>query len=300
MAIEHDEDLPDDEVQTDDDQHPDDAVDVIDPAKLPEDSDALREFALEQQREAIMAKRDAARLQREAERHKEDAKEQRTKADYWTREAQRKQGQAQPSTAGTGDRQPAQSNTGDVKSALKGLDLASFVAMDDGVEKLVGELEQRGVIVTQARLNEILNKRVSQERTEAQQYRGVVARYKDLEDPESELAQEAALEFEQIIAENPGLENAAGFELAASRAAQKVGYTEKPKPNPQPKPGNDRLRRAQGGPVSGGGGQNRQPAQVTDSLRKMATKTFGSQVDDKVLQRVAQRVAANQKRASNG
>lgn len=289
-----DENLPDDEVQTELDQ-PAEAAELDQPTELPEDPEALKQTAAQLQADLLKANQDKRAAEREAERQKENAKEQKTKADWLSRQNLRLEKQVDSHA-------PALPGNGALaaETALKGLDLAEYVAMDDGVEKLIGELEARGAIMTPAMARQMIADEKAQQRSEGQVYRQVISRYKDLEDPESELATEAASIFEEIVEENPGLNNATGFELAAARAAAKIGYTAKPKPTADRRPptGNDRIRRAQGGPTPAGGGRSNPPVAVDDKLRKMATKTFGTQVDDAVLKRVAQRVSANQKRAS--
>lgn len=296
MAKELDDDnLPDDQVQ---DEHgqPDEAAEQDLATELPEDPEALKAFAAEQQQKAIEAQREARRHREEAERQKENAREQKTKADWLSRQNLRLEGMVdskQPAPAKAAKPSPSE----DIENALAGVeDLAGMVADDKGTVRLAKILTEK---VFEPLINRRLEERVTQERQMTAQeragYNRVISQYRDLEDPNSELAQEAAEIFEQIIEESPALNNATGFELAASRAAVKIGYTpskSKPNPNPQPRNGNERIRRAQGNPVPPGGGGGKQPVVVDSKLRQMATKTFGSQVDDKVLQRVAQRVSA--------
>ncbi len=267
--------------------------------ELPDDPEALKALLAETQGKLKETQGESRKLKREAERQAEQATEQKTKADYWAKRANETVGRT-PSKEEPAQRQ---ASTSSVKDALKGLDLAEYVAQDDGVAKLVGDLEERGIIVTAASLNKILDQRVEQENRKTSQatsqYRATVKVYPDLEDPESDLALEAARQFEALIEEKPNLDDPSRFEIAAARAAHKIGYT--PPAPAQSKngartngngDGRERLRNAQGGPANRGGGNQGRPAQVTPELRKMAVKTMGTQVSDDVLKRVAARVQA--------
>jgi hypothetical protein len=297
---------------------PDDTVDApehdLQSDELPSDPEALKELLLANQEKLKAATKETKKAQREVERQADRVKEQKTKADYWAREAQRKQGEASPANPSS-TAQPsakAQTPTSDVKNILAGMDLADYVTEDDGLAKLVSDLEAKGALVTTARLEQILStrldERVDTERQQNIQYQEVLNRFPDLADSESELAQEATAEYEDIIAKNPNLAGAIGFELAASRAAQALGIaqaapgraqsgTRHPQPA-QPGQRSNRVARAQGGPTG------RQPATarpivITDDLRKRAAKTAGGPVDEKVLQRVMATVARNQKQNPN-
>ncbi len=268
--------------------------------ELPTDPEALKAHALELQERLDKQTRESRKHRREAERQAEQANEQKTKADYWAKRANETVGR-------DSDEKPQTKSApaSDVKAALAGLDLAEYVAQDDGVAKLVADLEERGIIVTEAKMQKMMDARVQEENRRTNQatsqYRATVKVYPELEDPESDLAIEAAKEFEALIEEKPNLDDATRFEIAAARAARKVGYTP---PAPAQKPNGagrngsttDRLRTAQGGPANRGGGTGGRPAQITPELRKMAQKTMGTPVSDDVLKRVAARVQAQNRR----
>jgi hypothetical protein len=269
--------------------------------ELPEEPEALKAHAAELTAKLKEQTRETKKAQREAERQAEQATEQKTKADWLARQWEKQ-------TAAPATEQPtAKASPGNVQDALKGMDLAEYVAQDNGVAKLVGDLEERGIIVTAANLNKILDARVQEENRKTSQattqYRATVKLYPELEDPESELAVEAAKEFEALIEEKPSLDDPTRFEIAAARAARKIGYVA---PAPASKTNgaqqrnganNDRLRTAQGGPANRGGGASNRPAVITPELRKLGTKTFGGPVPEEVLKRVAARVQAqNQNR----
>jgi hypothetical protein len=180
------------------------------------------------------------------------------------------------------------------------MDLSEYVTMDEGVEKLVSDLEERGVIVTPARLEQILDEREGRIRTSSREYQRIGQRFPDLNDPDSELAKAAYDEFDRLTEERPDLKNEVGFELAVSRAAQSIGYAPQKagKKPPADAGSRDRLRLAHGGPASRGGGGLQQPVTLTDAERKDARKMGISEKDalDAKRQVIAQN--AKQKRAS--
>jgi hypothetical protein len=272
-------------------------VEQTDETELPSDPEALRQFAEEQQAKRIEAEREAKRQKREAERHQENATEQKTKATYWANEAKRKQAESADSKAVESSKQ---STTPDVKSALKGLDLNEYILMEDGVEKLVGDLEERGVIVTPKRLEQMLNDRESKTRTMGVKYQGLVNEYPDILNTKSELYKEATVIFDRLAEDEPDLPESTRHRLATLEAAAKIGY-KKPKTEAAPV---SRLRGAQGDAgnrSAGGGGQS---LTVTDADRRTAKKMLGSDAptDPKALDALIldskKQVAAQNKRTA--
>lgn len=278
-------------------------TDADTPTELPTDPEALRQFALDAEQKRIAAERQARIAKRDAERQADKAHENEEAKKHWFGHAQRLESELQarggtPAANGANTSKPPSTST-DVKAALKGLDLADYVTADDGVEKLVSDLEARGVIATPQKIEQMLNDRERNQQQQLDRYRTVASEYDLVNNPD--LQAEADKEFERLSSTHAHLDDTARFELATARAAAFLGVQpgtkSKAVARTTTQPPANRLRAAQGGPANRSAAPVQRPVTVTPELRKMATKTAGSNLSDDVLKRVAQRVnAANANR----
>lgn len=229
--------------------------------ELPDDPEALKERLKAAEAEKVEAKREAARAARKAERLEEGIKEQKVKADYWAKEAQKQQGQKAPAAeTRNGDAKP--STDSQIKKALGGKELADYVAEENGLELLVDDLAEAGVIVTPKRLEAILNQRDDQNRKATNLFGSLTQRFPDLNDTDSELAQETTRRAQTLI-EDEGMDGPAAYRIAAAEAALDLGIAPKSKAPAKPSTTNgtnsNRLRNAQGGPPAR---SSQQPAKI--------------------------------------
>lgn len=281
--------MPDDTVSedleerddTEDGQHAQD----LKPIEIPTDPTALTAFATEQARRAQEADSQVRKLQKKAETLEQDVREKDAKADYWARKAIES-----PKATPVPAKQPPASPS--LKQTLAGMDLAEYVAADDGTEKLVKDLEERGVIITPAKLEQALDERDTRTQAKQTAFAQVGETYPEIAQKDSPLQKAAFEEFEKLKLERPTLDEATQIELAASRAAARVKTTMPAKPQP-PNGDRERARRAQGAPAGNGGGGAAKLtlADITPADRKMARKVTGQSLTDAQILATKQRVA---------
>lgn len=240
--------------------------------ELPDDPEELKIRLKAAETAKADAEREAARAKRKNERLEESVKEERKGKDYWYNEASRQTSErlnADTRTDNGSTGKPAQGRQ-NLKDALSDINILDYVGGKDesgnpapGTPELIEELEKRGVIVTAKRLEAVLNEREEQNRKATNLFGSLTARFPDLNDLDSELAQETTERAKRLI-ENEGMDAPAAYRIAAAEAALDLGVKpkEKAKREPAPAANGNRLRNAQGGPVSK---SNTQPAKIVVS-----------------------------------
>lgn len=263
-------------------------------SELPDDPVLLRAKAESDQQEIARLRRENRQIQRDAKRFQREAEENGAAKEQWYDAYKRASSNPTQAAdqAGEHSKPAKQSSATDVKQALAGMpDLADYITEDgNGIVKLIGDLEERGIIVTQARLERMMDERVKKEResvsrTEAE-YRRIGELYPDLApealDTGSELNKEAVRIYGELRAEKKHLTDSECFELAMNRASRIV------KPKGGNSTSNDRLRNAAGGPGSRGGNKDFSP-QPTDADIARFRKKLGPGATPEQIKQAAKR-----------
>lgn len=281
----------------------DDSVEHEEPTPLPDDP---AERATELERRLAASDTEKRRIQRELETEKDESRQQKAGKETWYRKHE--EAQAELAKARTA---PKKTESEEVVGDI--LDDPLFFDKETGKKREVGDLVATGVTAEQLVRKVVemvhrdpkiittdkLDKRVQQERHAQTQHTkalsDLVTDYPALADKDSALMTAAADIFTQLENERPDLNEADRWELAASRAARKIGYDPKAKTNGN---GNDakereRLRNGQGGPTGGTKGKGSVP-QITDEMRKTFKRGNGGvEVPDKVIMDSLKRQAAD-------
>ncbi len=250
-------------------------------ATLPTDQEALRAHAEQLAASDLKARREAKALRKENERLEETRKELEATRDYQRRLLERG-GQSDAPAKGreSADTKPART---DLKTVLAGIDLAPFVTSDNGVAELVEVLEEKGVIVTAARLEKILDERVAKESQTNVALQGIAREFPEVAEEGSDLQVMTSSELNKIMQERPNLDYPTQFELATRRAAQRLQIdpnqpARKTAPTNAKQPATTdrtRLRNAQAGPVTGRNGGNQPIAATLNASDLRAAKQMG-------------------------
>jgi hypothetical protein len=219
---------------------------------LPEDPEALKVFAQQQAQQLIEERRAKRKAIRNAERIAETEREQRAKAEY--NAGQLKILEQDRAIKRSGDTQREDAPDDDF-SALRGSDVVDFTDTQDtpeeqreGALRLAKALRERGGFVTKRDLERIIREKEQQIASKSARYRVVGELYPDMNVKDSPLQVAAFDEFDRIKQDQPNLDEGTAMELAASRAAARIGYV-RPSTNGKDKGKDtnaDRLRTAQG------------------------------------------------------
>lgn len=231
--------------------------------ELPDDPEELKSRLKASETAKADAQREAARAKRKNERLEESVKEERRGKEHWYKEATRQQSEKLEADTRTNGKQPKRDDPDDDEFRdLKGGLADGVVDDEDGKRKLAKDLKKSG-FVTERDINRIveerLNKRDEQNRRATNLFGSLTARFPDLNDLDSELAQETTERAKRLI-EDEGMQAPEAYRIAAAEAALDLGVKPKEKAKREPAPTNgNRLRNAQGGPV---GRSNAEPAKI--------------------------------------
>jgi hypothetical protein len=299
--------------EPDEDGDPEDTQDDGQSQGDPDLPDDPVELAAELQKRLDAKDQEIKQTKRQLEHEKSRVEEEAAGKKHWYSETERLQSELASRTSRpepdeeSGRSKPRKSKG--IKDAVKDLKLADYVAdEEEGVVNFIGELEERGVIVTPQKLNEILDERVATERRSLSQVSTINQRFPDLADKDGPLAKAAGRKFDEITRTYGNTVNdTAKFEMAVNAAALDLGI----KPSEararredsnghgtHGRTDSDRLRRAQGGSGGGNNGGGRPgPVTVSKDMERLAYKISGGALTDKDIREAAKEMTDRQRSA---
>jgi hypothetical protein len=238
------------------------------PDELPEDPAELKKVAATAISLAKSAKQREAALQSEKERLEENLQDERTNSQFWSKDAQAKRAELERLGNGKAVEKKAPEVNDDEELA---------VLITEGMK--LSDLKRMWQADADRRVNYERQALTSQ----GSHVQRIVSEYPELQDQNSPLARNTIAEMEALAREMPDLSDTARLELAARRAAGRIGYTQQSKAKSPEQVERDRRVKAQGGPT-GKATPTKGAVVITDQDRKDAARMNGGQpLDDKYI-----------------